>query len=195
MFEVLKGIECVMIGTNERLIDSNKINTNGRTTITGEMLDGKHEIFFTEGESKHNIALVGLRRDVHYYREGQKYASTVAAPKHGFNKLRCYSAYIINMQATYGRGIYFPQRPIMEDIEFQHECEEKKLHVIKAMRYFHRKVTFTKSEPVENSVIHVTGLKQWDEGIVYNGEDTNHDEDYQKVITLIEAHVSFFYKL
>lgn len=127
MFDVIKSMEYIMIGTDERYMDEKNLVLHGRTAIDGKALSNySHKEISYSG---HNIAMLGLRKDVHYYQEGKSYAEEASGPTLGFKKLRCYSAYLIDMHLTYyrpennnGNRILFPQRAIMEDIEFEHEC-------------------------------------------------------------------------
>jgi hypothetical protein len=54
-----------------------------------------------------------------------------------------YSAILLNVKKTVAEKIYYPMKPVWEDIEFAHMCMEKKLLVLKSNTLFHQKKNLT----------------------------------------------------
>lgn len=86
------------------------------------------------------IAVIGMRRDPYLFLS----ESGRRLQKPFTNTYSVYSAVLVNIKATMANKIYYPTRRYMEDIEFNHKCNEKKLAVCKCHKYFHRKVQFTR---------------------------------------------------
>ncbi len=152
-------MENIILGTATRAIAQN-LNIEGRTIAKTDIpLAPQHaEVKYTGDE----IAMIGLRRDAHHFTEGTLPNSR--APSQPFSVSRVYSAYLINMKNTYDNvvenrpaPILFPQRPFMEDIEFEHACVDQGKLVLKHNKFFHRKVNFSKKPPPK------TGMIEWDD--------------------------------
>lgn len=170
MFEVLKSMESTLLYSNHTL-SARGVNIQGKKRAnTSEPLSLSDRSSLYTGD---DIAMVGLRRDAHHYRDGLVPIEKI--PRNAFSVTRVYSAYLINIKNTYpdqGRPILFPQKPFMEDIDFEHACIEAQKLVLKHNKFFHRKVNFSKKAPK-------TGMIEWDEGTrftVRNHKPTPYDK-------------------
>jgi len=84
------------------------------------------------GASK-EFAVVGMSRDPAGFARYQ-------SMKHPFKVTHSvYSFYLLNVQHTVDRGVFYPPKTFWEDIHFNQLCEEKGMAVLKCRHLFHHK--------------------------------------------------------
>ncbi|PRP75493.1 hypothetical protein PROFUN_10671 [Planoprotostelium fungivorum] len=59
-----------------------------------------------------------------------------------------YSAVLLNIRELKKKGIEYPVKQLQEDVEFNHMCQEKGLHVLMDYRYLHWKVNLSQKHPL-----------------------------------------------
>jgi len=98
------------------------------------------------GASK-EFAVVGMSRDPAGF---VRYKNM----KHPFKVTHSvYSFYLLNVELTVDRGVFYPPKTFWEDIHFNQLCEEKDMAVLKCRHFFHHKKNLQSRNPRDPKIV------------------------------------------